>query len=297
MRRKLLQHHYGLGTRICPAAGKKAPEMAAGRLHEVLKFAWDEFNTELLFGDLGCMYPLARDQMEFFKAEISRAYTSLETIMVVKCSYWSRLPWLLCALALVDEDEARVFAGRIIEAFNQDPRPPPVHHQITWNLMRPGSPFRIELELFHAGKPRLQCSDYFLFWIAVFRFLPIVETTIEEKHSRASLAAKAHHLGLTRISLSNRLPLLERLLAREPGKLDAFLHCFEATRKLTQVPSGFGFEAHLSFSSRPAPPFWKYPKLLADVMYHKSVCFNEFCFFYSGCCLCRQTFELHCLEV
>ena len=44
-----------------------------------------------------------------------------------KLNYFFCLPWILCALALYSEEEARRMAIRIVEMFDPDPRPPPVH--------------------------------------------------------------------------------------------------------------------------------------------------------------------------
>eukprot|EP00972_Heterocapsa_arctica_P037835 5569566-Heterocapsa_arctica.AAC.1 len=118
---------------------------------------------------------------------------------------------MFCALAHVKEDVARDFAPKILEAWNQDPRQE-VHHRLTWKLMRPGSFFREGLELFIAGTLRRDLPQPFLQQVASFRFPAAVETTIEEKHARVSMAKRCHHVGPVRISLANRLPMLERAL-------------------------------------------------------------------------------------
>lgn len=50
-RNKLLTHHFGKGISVCPMAGKKAPEMAAGRLYEVLAILWRVLDKEVFSQD------------------------------------------------------------------------------------------------------------------------------------------------------------------------------------------------------------------------------------------------------
>ena len=96
-----------------------------------------------------------------------------------------------------------------------------------------------------------------------------METTIEEKHARATFEARKSHVGLTRISLSNRMPLLTRLLAREPNIFDCFLQCFEQMRSLPGVPLEMGLDSHPYFARKSTRHTRE--KLLTnlrDVLYH-----------------------------
>lgn len=49
------------------------------------------------------------------------------------------------------KEESRRCVPKILTMFDRDPRPPPVHSAYTWRLLRPGSVFRKELELFGQG--------------------------------------------------------------------------------------------------------------------------------------------------
>ena len=96
-----------------------------------------------------------------------------------------------------------------------------------------------------------------------------METTIEEKHARASFEARRQHVGLTRLSLSNRLPLLGRLLAREPHIFDCFLQSFEQMRSLPGVPLEMGLDSHPKFAQKTTrQTARKILTELRDVVYH-----------------------------
>ena len=80
--------------------------------------------------------------------------------------------------------------------------------------------------------------------IAAWRFIPCVETTIEEKHSRVALSKRRHPLGPVRVSLANRLPLLERRVRREQVSGQKLLDCFARSRSLKSVPSLLNIDGH-----------------------------------------------------
>eukprot|EP00959_Pyramimonas_sp_CCMP1952_P042251 883673-Pyramimonas_sp.AAC.1 len=56
------------------------------------------------------------------------------------------------------------------------------------------------------------------------------------------MESKKHFVGPIRVSLSNRLPLLERNLLREPGLINALVDQFDVARKIKQLPNVLNFE-------------------------------------------------------
>ena len=134
-------------------------------------------------------------------------------------------------------------ACRALQQFDQDPRQE-VHHSKTFALLRPGTPFRRGLQQLVSGRELNQCDAGFLSEVASFRMVVSVETTIEAKHSRVAHAKKAHHLGPCRVSLSNRLPLLERWLTRGHLSLGSLVQAFEQTRCLKRAACLLGIEQH-----------------------------------------------------
>ena len=119
-----------------------------------------------------------------------------------------------------------------------------VHHEVTWRLLQPGTEFSVQLSLFNAGQSRSQLSMAFRHEIAIFRFAPVNETTIEEKHARVSLDSKKHHIGAVRVSLANRLRMLERLLDIGCIDIKDLLLNFGKLRNLVDVARHFGFDGN-----------------------------------------------------
>eukprot|EP00975_Prorocentrum_lima_P002677 590683-Prorocentrum_lima.AAC.1 len=69
--------------------------------------------------------------------------------------------------------------------------------------MRPGSAFHEALDSFITGTAIDDLPVDFRWQVAAWRFIPCVETTIEEKHSRVALSKRRHPLGPVRVSLGN----------------------------------------------------------------------------------------------
>ncbi len=158
-------------------------------------------------------------------------------LLKAKTSYLGMLPWVFCALAHTGETVARSFAIRAKEAWSLDPRPE-AHHRVTVDLMRPGGDFEKGLDRFVDGAPRSELGDGFLSRVAAFRFIPVVETTIEAKHARTSLCRRVHHIGPVRISLANRLPYLERSIRLGHISPLALLEQFQRARTFKALPGG-----------------------------------------------------------
>eukprot|EP00974_Lingulodinium_polyedra_P091242 8847906-Lingulodinium_polyedra.AAC.1 len=134
-------------------------------------------------------------------------------LLKLKLDHWKKLPWLLCGLAHSDESVGRRVGQQALEQFSRDPRAE-CHHRLTWDLLRPGSGFRVGLDDFLGGSPLNACHRLFQEQVAAFRFVVVVETTAESKHARATAVRRAHAVGPLKVSLANRMPLLERWLKR-----------------------------------------------------------------------------------
>ena len=127
-------------------------------------------------------------------------------LLQLKTDPWLRLPWCLAVLADADEEFARSHCPRIWESFNKDPRPPPVHDEVTWFYLGPGSDFRIGFLLFKDGTARWLCGVAFLEGITRLKLMALGETTIEEKHARVTIEQEGHAIGPVSVSLANRSP-------------------------------------------------------------------------------------------
>jgi hypothetical protein len=162
------------------------------------------------------------------------ARSSMLVLLKLKTAHLDKLPWLFCGLAHTDEGVSRGIGSRIVDSWRQDPREL-VHHRLTWELMRPGSAFLESLLAYVGGMTFAAMPVAFQIQVAEFRFVPIVETSIEAKHAKTSLAKKAHHIGPVRLSLANRLPFLDRSM--RAGHIDPrqLLEMFHKARSIGDV--------------------------------------------------------------
>jgi hypothetical protein len=161
----------------------------------------------------------------------------------LKLDFYKRLPWSLFALALPCEESARVAAEGCLQTFDRDPRVE-AHHRQTFALLRKGSDFRTGLEDFVSGKGLFEVHPRFSLVVSSFRFIPVVETTIEAKHAQIALKLKTHLVGPVRISLANRTPMLERRLALDPSFFEPLIKSFSSARVLSSVPIVLGLSEH-----------------------------------------------------
>ena len=136
-----------------------------------------------------------------------------------------RLPWLLIGMAHVDEHVARDIARQAVQQFSQDPRRR-AHHRKTWEYLASGRGIRREIDKFVVGTSRRCLSFQAQSKIAELRFIPSVETVIEEKHARVSIEG-LKTLGPVRVSLAHRLTLLETRVKRDPGYISCLIESFE----------------------------------------------------------------------
>lgn len=187
----------------------------------------------------------------------------------MKLGYLQTLPWALAALGLADEERARAAGLRVRALFRRNPLPPPVQHKKTWELMNPEAPFSIALDRFiDEGCSRRDCGRDFNFEIAKWKFMPDAETIIEEKHARVSHAsAKSPNFGKVKVSLANRLPMLERSLARCPSSITSLMDSLALTRSFFQVPELFGFASHPALVSQQKASSQNMAGALADIIY------------------------------
>ena len=122
---------------MCPMQGNLAPELASGKLHEVLKEAWsiaecDLHSLPILQGTA----PLTDAEHANLTADFFAAQSRLMTILQVKLQHWSQLPWVLCGLAVSDEAKARETAELAIAEWEKE-----THHECMSNEQGKGQGF------------------------------------------------------------------------------------------------------------------------------------------------------------
>lgn len=69
---------------------------------------------------------------------------------------------------------------------------------------------RVGLDLFATTSiPLRELGAFFVSEVAKLRFVIVVETTIENKHARVTLARRTHAIGPVIVSLTNRILMLD----------------------------------------------------------------------------------------
>jgi hypothetical protein len=206
-----------------------------------------------------------------FKVRVCFGFTRGHHLFHVSVSYdfHSRfvLPNLLLglAVALYNEDRARAIGMRILDQIHKCPGPPPANDELTWYYLQDGCEFRANLELFVEDLPLKETSLLFRMHIVIFRLMPCCETVIEAKHAQVAINQKRHPVGPVRVSLSNRLPMLERRLALQPSYITQFMECLNETRQFKQCLKLFDFASHPLITRKTLTR--DFPMLLSHIFY------------------------------
>ena len=223
--------------------GKQAPELAVGKLEELMAGLW-ELHYAAFVGDDDAM--LSSEDIQRINDELELGRAHIELLLKSKLDFWNRLPWVLVGMAHVDEAKGRDAARRAVEMFQETPRKE-LHHRATWKWLAPGCGLRLQVEAFIGGVARMELEAFARRAIAEFRFIPVVESNIEGKHARVKNES-AWNLGPVRVSLANRLFMLERRFAANPESLRSFCEYFEQSRVINKIPGLVGFERHPALS-------------------------------------------------
>ena len=193
-------------------SGCLAPELAAGEVSSVIETLWQESMAKV------ASYALSPAESEQLVSDLATLKGRLTVALQSKLDYLRRLPWLIAGVAVLDENRAREVACRAVAAYDREPEQA-LHHRRTVQLMQRESPFRRALDLFIAGHPRAGMPAHFLATLGEFRCMPVIETTIEGRHARIAKRSKLQSVGPVKVSLENRMPLLERSLQQHLDKV------------------------------------------------------------------------------
>jgi hypothetical protein len=247
--RLVLQAHYGPGVNMCPMSCKNLPELIDEGVEEAMNEQKAIMEDEIkVFCPPPNVRPMTDRDWEDIFDDFRQGFRASLMLLNVKTDYVHRLPVSIGGLAVASEERALHHAIKVRAAFQRDPRKE-VHDPRTWELLAPGCPFVIELDKFieHAGRvKRCELSLYFQEEVAVFRFIFVNETAAEERHAIAAVDLRRHYLGPVRMSLSNRMPMVQRSLKYGFVSGMDLLRCFSAARSLLKVPDILGLSNHPS---------------------------------------------------
>ena len=184
-------------------------------------------------------------------------------------NYVKKAPISFGGLAHADEATARVLGFRARADFNLDPRRE-AHDERTWRLMAPGSLFSREVDRFiDEGVPRNSLATPLLEEIAIFRVIMMLETIMEQRHAIASVTVRRHFIGPVRLSLSNRLPMLERWVRLGQVSGAEVLEAFSESLQLLRQPDHVGVGLHSLLNTAHTPATMRVN--LAKVIYRCSL--------------------------
>ena len=240
---------------VCPCSGLRAPELAADMLQDIFRALWDvHLSTFIVAAAMSNVGILTQADMQVLTNDLNLCQASMIYQLQIKLDYWQRLPWILVALAHVDEAVARRCCRKALEDFLQAPDRR-LHHRITWEWMRLDGLLFADLQAFADGAPRFSLSRTFIDSVANFRFISLVETTIERKHALVRMESQ-RHLGPVRVSLSNRLQILEDRIKADPAMLKNFCDLFSRARTILAIPSLLGFQNHPGIRGKQQVRHW-----------------------------------------
>ncbi len=180
-------------------------------------------------GDLLALCPLPnaaqmrQEDWTILFDELRSAQTHITALLKLKTVFWKQLPWVLVGVAHTDTNIARAAGRSAIEQFNKDPRKE-VHHRLTWVWLEPGTHLRKCLEEFVDGEQVVEVGVEFARAVARLRFVIVVESTMESRHARVTVSRRSHAIGPVRVSLANRLGLLDSRAHKQSQADTKFIH-------------------------------------------------------------------------
>ena len=237
-RHEVLKPHYETIC-VCPMAGKRAPELAAGHIQNVFRDICEKSLTELLFDS---PLPLGPENQQHIVSELQRAQNHVQLLLSTKLQHWQRMPWLACGLAHHDEATARRVAQQILACF-EECSDAELHHRVTQQFLT--APLYPELQRFAEGTAFEETSLAFQTAVIRLHFIPVVETTVEAKHAVSTrLHKRDTHTGPVMVSLHNRMTILEHRLENEPGFLGRLATQVTTARRLGALPLKLGLHRH-----------------------------------------------------
>ena len=235
---------FGSGVRSCPCSAMMMPELVAGVVDDMIRQACGDLRQELLCCAFpaGVLPPTSSD-IQLVLADLQRGQVTLCTLLGLKTNYLKKLPWVMMGLAISDEQKARFIAQEAISQYYRALNATE-HHPLSRKFLAHGCWFRLELEKFIQGTPRSDLSTIARIEMAKFRFCYSAESTIEGKHAQVSLASSTTTIGPVRVSLANRIHMVQHWLQCGQCTVEQLIHNFDKVRHLSSIAALLGIEQH-----------------------------------------------------
>eukprot|EP00959_Pyramimonas_sp_CCMP1952_P197326 4126634-Pyramimonas_sp.AAC.1 len=137
-RQRVAESHFGNHCHTCPLAGKRAPELAAGHIMNVMDSMARKGAADLMSEVSYLATPEGgREELDDLLQTWHSATAHLKLVLRTKTDFWQRMPWLLCGLAHNDQAEAQRVARDVINALDTTPDKT-LHHRVAHQFMFDG---------------------------------------------------------------------------------------------------------------------------------------------------------------
>ena len=239
--RKSLAKWIGTSDSDCPMKGKRAPELAAGHLQTVFTADWNRHVSKLWEKAADCQ--LSEEDIAILREDMERARSHLELGMQIKLDFWERLPWKLIAMAHWDCAIARQNAQSCLDMYNDlsDVDPEYVHHPLTISFLHEPGSLRRHVMDFVAGEPM---SDELRTEVDKLTFIPVVERSIEAKHSIIKCRTANRLRSGRNVSLALRVPDIREDFRRDAGCMERLVDAFREVRSPSAAAQILGIAGH-----------------------------------------------------
>ena len=210
----------------------------------------------------------------------------LDAGLRLKLNHWTKIPHLLCGLAHTDPQVVSTIATLCLKQWSSAEEEG--QHRLAVLYLSATQPsFRPYVEQLAAGTELKDLPTSFQLAVLRFRFVPIPERRIEEKHARLARRAVARQYGGAYASNLLRLPVLERRLETHPAMITELMGGFTTVRSSPgEMLRCLGMENHesvrlvMSIPERTQGPC-RCPYLNSNQL----VCSNLDMFYISHCCM------------
>ena len=238
------QEFRACGTqRTCPMKGKRAPELAAGCLEvflDLLNISRDSV--------LKCMrmHPLSREEESLVWQDFESSRSFLQMGLQIKFDFWGKVPWKLAALSHPDQDVARQAAQEMLQlsdGLGAAADSALLHHPVTVDFLGADSQLRPLVQAFADGGPMAATLHEEASKLA---FIPVVERSIEAKHSLISRRVQKNWRSGRIVSLTLRVPDIKAEVAADAEFLHRLTEAFALVRDPRKAAHQLGIQDHPS---------------------------------------------------
>lgn len=254
----------------CPMKGKRAPEMASGRL---LQLIGEEAAVSRAETILACC-SLSDEHQELVLNDFTLGVDYINLTLQVKTGqWWQTLPWMMAALAMPSNQgpgKAASCVQAVLAEFYKVPCQKLSHHPFTWKLLRPGATTRNQLEQLKDDNS-LCLEDMRELYEEVCRlaFIPVVERIVEGAHSLVHRHTGYRKITGAYVSCGLRFSEMDAMMSSENGR-NAFVGAFHKLRKTRFLVKSFRLQEHpewLQLVSQPKSEQSGVKKLLNAMVY------------------------------